>query len=229
LAKILAVDTSAGACSVAIYGDGICAEDFVLSPRDHTRKILPMVDSILAGQNLNLKDIDAIAFGRGPGSFTGLRIAAGVVQGLAFGSGLPVMPVSSLAAVAQGWIGEQAQFCEETICVAFDARMSEVYFGSFQSEAGYSRLVGDELVSKPGKVELNGLTRPIVALGSGWNYAELLAETDCLVKDCSREVRALDIAILGEQQYLAGHSVSAEQAVPVYLRNEVSWKKLADQ
>jgi tRNA threonylcarbamoyladenosine biosynthesis protein TsaB len=107
--------------------------------------------------------------------------------------------------------------------------MSEVYFGSFQSEAGYSQLVGGELVSNPAKVELNGLTGPIVALGSGWNYAELLAETDCLVKDCEREVRALDIAILGEQQYLAGHSVSAEQAVPVYLRNEVSWKKLADQ
>jgi tRNA threonylcarbamoyladenosine biosynthesis protein TsaB len=229
LAKILAVDTSSGACSVAIYGDGICAEEFVLSSREHTRKILPMVDSILATQSLSLQDIDAIAFGRGPGSFTGLRIAAGVVQGLAFGANLPVVAVSSLAAMAQGWIREQAQSCEEMICVAFDARMSEVYFASFQNKSGYSQSVDSELVSKPAKIELNNLIKPIVALGSGWNYPELLPDSVCLVKDCEREVRALDVAILGERQYLAGQSMNPELAVPVYLRNEVSWKKLADQ
>ena len=229
MAKILAVDSSAGACSVAVYGEGICVEEFVLSPREHTRKILPMVDSVLAAQNLSLQEIDCIAFGRGPGSFTGLRIAAGVVQGLAFGANLPIVPVSSLAAMAQGWISEQAQPCEEMICVAFDARMSEVYFASFQSEGGYSQLVSDELVGKPGKIELHDLTQPIVALGSGWNYDELLPDSSCLVKDCERQVRALDVAMLGERQYLAGQSMSPELAVPVYLRNEISWKKLVDQ
>jgi tRNA threonylcarbamoyladenosine biosynthesis protein TsaB len=229
LAKILAVDTSVSACSVAVYGDGICAEEFVPSARDHTRKILPMVDSILKVQNLSLQDIDAIAFGRGPGSFTGLRIAAGVVQGLAFGANLPVVAVSSLAAVAQGWISQQSQPFYETICVAFDARMNEVYFASFHNEGGYSQLAADELVAKPAQIELNDSTKPIVALGSGWNYAELLPDAVYHVKDSEREVRALDVAILGERQYLAGQSMSPELAVPVYIRNEVSWKKLVDQ
>jgi tRNA threonylcarbamoyladenosine biosynthesis protein TsaB len=229
LAKILAIDTSAGACSVAIYGDGICAEEFVLSPREHTRKILPMVDSVLSAQKLRLHDVDAIAFGRGPGSFTGLRIAAGVVQGLAFGAGLPVVPVSSLAAMAQGWIGECEQPCDDTICVAFDARMGEVYFGRFKSEAGFCQLIGDELISQPASIDLTDLAKPIVALGSGWSYSDLLMAANCLVKDNEREVRALDVAILAEQQYLAGQAVSPELALPVYLRNEISWKKLADQ
>ncbi|MFT6310953.1 MAG: tRNA threonylcarbamoyladenosine biosynthesis protein TsaB, partial [Porticoccus sp.] len=91
------------------------------------------------------------------------------------------------------------------------------------------QLIGDELISQPANIESTHLASPIVALGSGWNYNDLLMDANCLVKDSEREVRALDVAILAQQQYLAGHTVSAELALPVYLRNEISWKKLADQ
>ncbi len=227
--KILALDTSGEACSVAIYGDGLCREEFALAPREHTRKILPMVDSILASNNLTLADIDGIAFGRGPGSFTGLRITAGVVQGLAFGANLPVVPISSLAALAYGWVQQQQSAIDTPVCVAFDARMGEVYFGAYQVSTDDCQLLGQEVVSAPHSVSVNFASTQIIALGSGWNLEGLLADKHCLHTDADSQVHALAIAQLAQTQFMQGNVVSAEQALPVYLRNEVSWKKLADQ
>lgn len=100
--RILAIDTATEACSVALWNDGNITSHFELCPREHTQRILPLVQDILTAGNVTLTDIDALAFGRGPGSFTGVRIGIGIAQGLALGANLPMIGVSTLATMAQG-------------------------------------------------------------------------------------------------------------------------------
>lgn len=215
--KILALDTSTEACSVALSADGHIRERFELGAQ-HSSLILEMVDEVLAAAALSLANLDALAFGRGPGSFTGLRIGAGVVQGLAFGAGLPVVPVSSLAAMAQGQ--RQSQ-----VLAAFDARMSQVYWGAYRRGPDeIVTLVGDECVVAPGKVPLPQ-AGDWFGVGSGWDhYAdELIARLGDRVRDWSEggHPHARDVARLGEVGFSNHEAVSAEQALPVYLRDNV--------
>ena len=121
--KILAVDTATEACSAALYINGDIQERFEIAPREHTRLLLPMVDSLMAEAGIRPQQLDAIAFGCGPGSFTGVRIAAGVMQGIAYGADLPVVPVSTLAAISQSCLQKTAH---DTIFTAVDARMNEI-------------------------------------------------------------------------------------------------------
>src|SRR5690554_5943555 len=126
--KLLAIDTATEACSVALLVDGQTFDRYAVIPRLHARQVLPMVQQVLDEAGTALAAVDAIAFGQGPGAFTGLRIAAGVVQGLAFALDKPVLPVSSLAAIAQRvWREQQAG----QVAVAIDARMDEVYWGCY--------------------------------------------------------------------------------------------------
>ena len=125
MAKILALDTSTDACSVALEVDGERTEIFKVIPRKHTHELLPMVEQILASAQLSVRQLDAVAFGRGPGSFAGIRIATGVTQGLAFAADLPVVPVSSLAALSQGYY-RVSNDQDSPIISALDARMNEV-------------------------------------------------------------------------------------------------------
>jgi tRNA threonylcarbamoyladenosine biosynthesis protein TsaB len=120
--KILALDTATEACSAAIIVDSEISEKSLIAPRRHADLILSMIDELLSDSGVALSELDAIAFGRGPGAFTGIRIAAGIVQGLAYGADLPVIPISTLAALAQG-TNENSDF----IISAIDARMSEIY------------------------------------------------------------------------------------------------------
>ena len=125
--KLLALDTATEACSVALNIDGELTEHYELLPRRHSRELLPMVEKIIAAAGLSLTQLDAVAFGCGPGAFTGLRVATAMAQGLAFGADLPVIPVSTLAALAQ-----QAHRCYQSthVLAAIDARMDEVYWGT---------------------------------------------------------------------------------------------------
>lgn len=232
MSRILALDTSSDACSVALLSDGSVDERFSQVPREHTKRLLPMVDEILADHQLSLAQIDAIAFGRGPGSFTGLRICLGVVQGLAFGADLPVVPVSTLKAMALGAQLQQTFSAQDRILVALDARMNEVYWCEYEvlpsSEQIQLQPVTDEFVMAPEVVNeyisalQTGAKRH--GIGPGWHYPELAAiETVSL--DLESCPHAADIARLAQPLLAAGEVVSAMDAQPVYLRDSVAWKK----
>ncbi len=224
--KLLALETSTEACSAALYLDGEVTERYQLAPQQHNKLILPMVESLLAEAGLGLRQMDALAFGRGPGSFTGVRIAAGVAQGLAFGADLPVAPVSTLAAMAQ------EAFAETPDGFAFpciDARMGEVYWGVYRRGAeGWAELAGAEAVAGAGTVvfpeEAAGC-----GIGSGWGtYEAVLRErlggrVAGILPD--RFPRAAWIARLGAEVFRQGGCVAAEDAQPVYLRDKVAKKK----
>ncbi|MEM9056718.1 MAG: tRNA (adenosine(37)-N6)-threonylcarbamoyltransferase complex dimerization subunit type 1 TsaB [Pseudomonadota bacterium] len=220
--KLLALDTTQ-ACSVALLdGDDLC-ERADATPRAATAQVLPMVEAVLAEAGCGLDALDALAFARGPGGFTGLRIAAGVVQGLALGAGLPVVPVSSLATLAQGAFRQHG--CRHVL-VCVDARLDEVYWGAFAiDDAGLAVAAGPETLSAPDAVAVDGSTRWF-AVGSGWDAYPQLGErlADVLIgRDTALPASAVDVARLAAAGF-PGNAVEAEQAQPVYLRNDVAWR-----
>ncbi len=218
--KLLALDTSTDACSAALWLDGGTIERFALG-REHAGRILPMIEELLAEAGLALKGLDAIAFGRGPGSFTGLRIAAGVVQGLAFGADKPVVPVSSLAALAQGIDAPR-------VLAAFDARMHQVYWGAYARGAdGLMAVAGEECVIAPDRVPLPE-GADWTGAGSGWDQYAAALQARLGARLAGWRVgchpRARDVAVLAAAAFRAGRAVSPELAIPVYLRDEVAVK-----
>ena len=225
--NILAIDTATEACSVALLANGRCEEVFEVIPRQHTERVLPMVDELLKKANLSLSQLDALAFDCGPGSFTGVRVATSVTQGLAFSHDLPVIPVSSLAALAQ--LAYRLEN-KEKVLSAIDARMNEMYWGCYQLEAGLMRLMGKEKVSPVTKVEKEGEWH---CQGSGWDTFHTELEQSKQVNITSFSLacypHAQDIAMLAADLYQQGKMISAEDAKPVYIRDEVTWKKIADQ
>lgn len=224
--KLLAIDTSTEACSAALSIDGETIERYEVAPRRHAELILPMVDSLLSEAGVTLSQMDALAFGRGPGAFTGVRIGTGVVQGLAFSVDRPVVPVSSLAALAYGALSE---FNAENILAGIDARMGEVYWGVYRhaDRSGVEPLV-DEVVCSADETFLPE-SGNWVGVGTAWQgYSEILtARYGALLAEKHAEVfpRARYIAVLGMLGFAAGEAVSAEAAQPVYLRNEVAVKR----
>lgn len=221
--KLLAIDTSGDACSAALLLDGEIVQHAELAPRRHGELILPMMQGLLDQAGIALGALDALAFGRGPGSFTGVRIAAAVIQGAAFGAGLPVVPVSTLAALAQGQFRRGGQ---QRLLSALDARMDEVYWGGFTiGPDALAAPCGEELVCPPGQAPLpegDGW----FGVGPGWSaYAETLvrhlgARLDGSHPDALCEAR--DIATLAAAGFAAGLAVPPEQALPVYLRDQVT-------
>lgn len=227
MSRILALDSSTDACSVSLLIDGECLSLFELAAKSHTQRLLPMVDEVLQQAGCKLTDLDAIAFGRGPGSFTGLRICMGVVQGLAFGCNLPVIPVSTLEAMALGYYRTHDNDARPVL-VAVDARMDEVYWSLFSAEKGMPVALGNEFVMKPELVvereELNGLHHSLVGVGSGWHYLTMNAlKPALLVLDA--HPHAENIAFIAERRLVAGKTMNVMDAQPVYLRDSVSWQK----
>src|SRR5690554_6449592 len=153
MTTLLALDTATEACSVALLHNGQVFSRYAVIPRLHAQQILPMISEVLTEAGVNKSAIDAIAFGCGPGAFTGLRIAVGVVQGLAFALERPVLPVSNLATIAQrAWREHGAA----QVAAAIDARMDEVYWGCYREQMGEMQLLGSESVQPP---EQAGLPR----------------------------------------------------------------------
>ncbi|WP_083981851.1 tRNA (adenosine(37)-N6)-threonylcarbamoyltransferase complex dimerization subunit type 1 TsaB [Arsukibacterium ikkense] len=224
--KLLALDTSTEACSVALlYQGGVIALDEVC-PQQHSKRILPMIDGLLAETGLSLTGLDGIVFGRGPGSFTGVRIGVSVAQGLAFGADLPVFGVSTLAAMAQAAVRlHQAT----QIVAAIDARMAEVYLASFACDAnGIVQPLTAEQAVRPQLLAPLGLSGKVMAVGTGWQTyaAELQRAQPARIASDILYPSAQDMLSLAQQAFRDSLFVSAEQAEPVYVRDEVSWKKL---
>jgi tRNA threonylcarbamoyladenosine biosynthesis protein TsaB len=224
--KLLAVETSTEACSAALFIDGEVTERFELAPKEHTKLILPMIDSLMAEAGLKPQQLDALAFSRGPGSFTGVRIATGVIQGIALGADLPVVPVSTLAALAQDFFKNNDQ--DVVAYVAMDARMDEIFWGVYRCDnKGYAGLVGHEAVTPAKLVEFPELTG--VGIGSGWGVypQELMSRLHGWVNryEADRLPRAGAIAELGARGFDLDLAVAVELAMPVYLRDKVARKE----
>ena len=232
--KILAIDTATEACSVALMIDDKIDDIFEVCPQQHSQRVLPMIDTLLERNNIKLKDLDALAFGRGPGSFTGVRIATGIVQGLALGADLPVVEVSTLAAMAQQNYEEYGYVRTR---VLIDARMAEVYMGDFEVVNELVSAVQDEAVLPPQEALKKYTTiasskdDKIGRAGTGWDaYADELEQHE------SNNAATTPIAVLypsakfmlsiARQSIRSGDVKSVDDLSPTYLRDKVTWKKL---
>ncbi len=236
MSKILSIDASADACSVALLNGQETTDRYELAPRQHAKRLLPMVEELLSDSQMGLNQLDAIACNVGPGAFTGIRIAVSVAQGLAYGAGLPTISLSSLANLAaMGFVKTSLENNPKTdwLC-AIDARMAEIYFAAFKIEAGLPVLLQPELVLAPELVDFNQLRNlvefsQVGIIGSGWaEYSETLYNNEIsgqlLVPDCFPS--ALYGLKQAEQLLLSKQILSPERLQPTYLRNNVAKKKI---
>lgn len=218
--KILAIDAATEACSAALLIEETVTERFEVPGRGHAARLLPMADELLREAGLDARELDAIAFGRGPGAFTGLRIAAGLAQGLAAGNRLPVLPVSNLAAVAAA----AARLKGATrVLACMDARMGQVYWGAYDCTGAAPVAVGSEHLADPEAVAPPG---GVVWFGAGHGFAaypKLATRLGTSLAGMEPSVlpRAADIARIAAVDFVAGGGLAAAQGLPVYLRNDV--------
>lgn len=222
--KLLALDTATEACSAALLQDGTIRERYEILGRGHAERLLPMAEELMREAKLGLAELDAIAFGRGPGGFTGLRIAAAVAQGLAAGAALPVVPVSDLAALALAGarVSQQAR-----VLACLDARMGQVYWAAYEIEGGAARAATGDALAPPARVE-----PPAGAawFGAGHGFAaypEIAGRLGSRLSglDAALLPRAADIAALAARELQAGRALPAARARPIYLRDEVVHKR----
>jgi tRNA threonylcarbamoyladenosine biosynthesis protein TsaB len=220
--NILALDTAGQGCSVALLAGGRLLERHEATPRRHAASLLPMAAECLAEAGIVLRDVAAVAFGRGPGSFTGLRIAASVAQGIAYGAGLPVVPVSNLAAGAaaafrlRGW---------RNTVIAFDARMGEIYAAAYRGGAdGLPAPASPEALLAPAALRVPDGERWHGAGSAFAAWPDLAAQLG--LEACDAEVTpvARDLLDIAAAALARGEAVSAEDAMPVYLRERVAWQ-----
>jgi tRNA threonylcarbamoyladenosine biosynthesis protein TsaB len=222
--KLLALDTSTELYSAALWLDGALSAREAIRERSHGELILPMIDELLREADLGLRQLDAIAFGRGPGGFTGVRLAAGVAQGLAFVVGLPLLPISDLRALAAQALLLPGAPPRALICQ--DARMAEIYWGCFEHSAQATEPTGPEALSAPGSVVLPPAWAGERVCGAGSGFAAYGAQLQAACGALSAvfpdlRPRAREIALLAAQAGLAS-ALPPEQAQPVYLRDDVA-------
>ncbi|KPY63115.1 Inactive -like protein of metal-dependent protease [Pseudomonas syringae pv. solidagae] len=222
MTTLLALDTATEACSVALLHDGKVLSHYEVIPRLHAQRLLPMIKSLMAEAGIAMSALDAIAFGRGPGAFTGVRIAIGVVQGLAFALERPVLPVSNLAVLAQRALREHGV---SQVASAIDARMDEVYWGCYHESSGEMRLLGDEAVMAPELATLPAhASGQWFGAGTGWGYAERIP-LSLAGHDAAMLPHAQDLLTLATFAWHRGEALPADDAQPVYLRDKVATPK----
>lgn len=221
--NLLAFETATERCSVALLSDGRLLERSVLAPRRHAELALPMASELLAEAGLARAALDGIAVGRGPGAFTGVRLAISLAQGIAYALDRPVLPISTLAALA-----EQAPRVADRVLALLDARMGELYVAAFARGAnGELALCGPERVATPEQLALPPAPRWHV-VGTGWEaQSERLAAAwphavERVIVAEARWPEARDIALLAAPRLAHGDGVAPEQALPVYLRDKVA-------
>lgn len=222
--KLLALDTATELCSAALWLDGALSTREATRARGHSELILPMIAELLAEADVALAQLDAIAFGRGPGAFTGVRLAAGIAQGLGFAADLPLLPISDLRALAAQVLRPDGAVRHALICQ--DARMDEVYWGCFERPGDEVLTLGPEAVAAPGQVALPFAWAGIQVTGAGSGFevhAAALASIGGQLAALHPHLRprAIEIALLAAQDGLAA-AVPAEQAQPLYLRDDVA-------
>lgn len=203
-------------------------------PREHIRLVLPMIDELLSNCGLSIRDLDAIGFSQGPGSFTGLRIGTGVVQGIAFGAGIPIMPVSTLRVLAQAAIDKQLLLLDELAMPIIDARMGDVYWGLYQNCQGLATTVLADVVSRPCDVGIDGpgsgggshqgAAVVAVGVGDGWQFRGDIPVPPVLINE-HFAADAEQVLVLALDSFNRGDTIPVEQVEPLYLRDKVSWKK----
>jgi tRNA threonylcarbamoyladenosine biosynthesis protein TsaB len=221
--KILAIETATEACSAALTLGNDCIQRFEVAPRQHTKLILPMIDELLQEADIQIYELDAIAFGQGPGAFTGVRVATGVIQGIAFAHDLPVIPISTLATLAQQFANEH-----DYVATAIDARMQEVYWGCYKkNNSGLMQPMIEERVCSPTEIPLLS-EQSWLGVGTGWEtYSEeLQAKFPDNLAGVNGDAlpRAENVITLAKAAFSEGKAISVEQAAPVYLRNNIAYK-----
>lgn len=223
--KLLAIDTSASACSIALAIDNTLYTEHCIAPMQQAQLVLPLIESLLKQANVRLNDLDALAFGCGPGSFTGVRIAASIAQGLAYAANLPLIKISSLAALAQATFNELGW---KSILVAVDARIQEVYWGAYRISAhGIAELQDSEVVCSPNAIPVPESQDWYAAGGAFDIYADALLKRLAftpLAIDSSRLSMASGIITLATKKFQQGEFTALQDAMPVYLRDNVAKK-----
>jgi tRNA threonylcarbamoyladenosine biosynthesis protein TsaB len=221
---VLAIETATEACSVALALRGEVRERYEIAPRRHAELVLPMLDELLAEAGVAKSQIDAVAVGRGPGAFTGVRLAVAMAQGLALAWDKPVVPVSTLAVLAMRAPAHETPDTARILAL-IDARMSEVYAGVFTRDAaGLVRAIDEERLCAPDALTWRA---PLwVGVGSGWGAYESALRgslADAVLRvDAAALPHAADLARLALREFDAGRALPAEQAQPVYLRDKVA-------
>jgi len=221
--KILAIDTSTEACSAALYIDGELIERYLVAPRKHIELLKPMVDEVMKAAEVDVSELTGLAFGAGPGSFAGLRVACAFVQGMGAGLEIPVVPVSTLKAMAQQVLDTHP---DRTVLVMLDAKMKEVYWGVYRLEDKEVITVLPEQVTKieeiPNFTGIVGLAN-IIGAGDGWNVTPNWVEAlqpEFIEKNVYP--RAGEIALLSIDDFENGMALDADQVSPIYLRNNIA-------
>jgi tRNA threonylcarbamoyladenosine biosynthesis protein TsaB len=221
--KLLGIETSGNGGSVALLVGGRTASREIATPREQTERVLAVAHELLGEARLGVADLDGIAFGRGPGSFTGLRLAAAVAQGLALAADVQLVPISSLLCLAQG-ASRASRAARVLVCI--DARMGEIYWAEFELQGGLMRPASGERLGRPS--ELTAPAAPWTAVGSGFAahrdaLSVPLAAADRILAEL--EPAAEDLFPFAEAALAAGQSVPPHEALPVYLREHTAWRR----
>jgi tRNA threonylcarbamoyladenosine biosynthesis protein TsaB len=226
--KLLAIETATEACSIAVLVDGAVIERFEIAPRRHTELALPWAEALLAEAGIAKAQLDAIAVGRGPGAFTGVRLAIALAQGIALALDRPLLPVSTLAALAAGLplpLAREGRGEGDRILAAIDARMGEIYIASFQRDGDGLAATSDEIVIAPDAyIPPDGMGWHGVGTGFSASDGALVA---CLqgrlaTVDATALPHAADVARLGALAFARGEAIAPERIEPAYLRNNVA-------